>query len=89
MKSKCKILIRALMIISLVAFITCYFGSAFYLRFKYQRSYNEGVSLLESGCYDKAIDCFNEIPDCRNYKDIGDLLKDHQLICPYCGSVIE
>lgn len=89
MKSKYKLSKKIFIVIFWGIIATCYFGSALYLRFKYQGIYNEGVSLLESGRYVEAIKCFNEIPDCRNYKDIGVLLKDYPSICPYCGSVME
>ena len=61
---------------------------AIHLRHKYQQIYNEGVILLESGNYEEAVEKFNEIPDCEDYRDVAELLNIKQ-ICSRCGNVLE
>ena len=72
-KMKRKFIIAASIFIFII-FIISFFGSAIYLRTKYTDIYNQGVKLLYTGDYIKAIDCFNDIPDYMTYKDISDLL---------------
>lgn len=71
--------------------LTLTFIFALHMRFNYEEAYNEGVSLLESGDYMGAIECFNDIPDYIEYEDISELLKKYKVdnVCPYCGHVIE
>lgn len=86
-KMKRKFIIAASIFIFII-FIISFFGSAIYLRTKYTDIYNQGVKLLYTGDYIKAIDCFNDIPDYMNYKDISDLLEGYQVVCPHCGELL-
>lgn len=49
--------------------------------------------MLEAGEYGAAVECFDEIPDYMNYKDISTLLYEYidenHTICPNCGHVVE
>lgn len=86
MSKKFRIIISLMIIVFLVVF----FSSAFYTRDKYIKIYNEGVSLLETGNYKEAIECFDDIPSYTDYRDISKLLKKHGFsICPHCGSLLE
>ena len=56
-------------------------------RNRFTEIYNKGVIYLNEGKYQKAVECFKEIPDYPNYRDISDLLQEHN-ICPECGQVL-
>lgn len=77
-------------IFAIVIFFIAFFSSAIYKRTKYLEIYHNGVSLLEEGNYKDAVDCFSELPDYMNYKDIRDLLKEYEVydVCPYCGHIL-
>lgn len=57
----------------------------------YIEIYNNGVSLLEYGKFDEAVDTFSEIPEYIDYKDIRELLDKYGIdnVCPECGHVLE
>ena len=58
-------------------FLLAFFYYAFTGR-KYCLSwYNEGVHYLEENNCTKAVECFENIPNYRNYKDISVLLDQH------------
>ena len=77
---------RRLCIVFVVLVVFCFL---IVQRSKYLDIYNEGVSLLEAGACEEAIDCFSEIPNYLRYRDISELLEEHDLVCPYCGHVME
>lgn len=81
---------RIIISLTIIIFLIVFFSSAFYTREKYIKIYDEGVSLLDAGNYKEAIECFNDIPNYTNYRDISKLLEKHGFsICPYCGSLLE
>ena len=57
----------------------------------YIEIYNNGVSLLEYGKFDEAVDTFSEIPEYIDYKDIRESLDKYGIdnVCPECGHVLE
>ena len=71
--------------------IALVFGFGIHARNKCMEAYYEGVSLLKSGNYMAAIDCFNDIPDYIEYKDIAELLREYEVkdVCPYCGHILK
>lgn len=75
---------------SVILFLIVFFSSAIYTRNKYTEIYNEGVYLLQEGRYTKAIDCFHNIPNYIQYKDISELLNKYKIpVCPNCGLPLE
>lgn len=84
---KSKIMI---IICSIVAFSILFCSSAVYVRNEYIEIYNEGVSLLEEGDYINALNRFSDIPNYIDYRDIRELLEEHQIdVCPRCGLILE
>ena len=75
-----------LFIIILLVFII---SISIFLRIKYQQIYNEGVSLLNEGNYEAAIERFNDIPNYENYYNTRELLQDYCQFCPNCGKMIK
>ena len=87
MRKKTKVTI---IISSIIVFLIAFFGYAFYTRNRYIEIYDKGVSLLEEGKYEEAIDCFNDIPDYIRYQDIAELLDEYDVpVCRHCGSLLE
>ena len=84
MSKKFRIIINLMIIVFLIVF----FSYVFYTKEKYIKIYKEGVSLLDAGNYKESIECFNDIPNYTNYRDISKLLEKHK-ICQYCGSLLE
>ena len=73
-----------------VVFLIIFFCSAVHMRNEYTRIYDEGVYLLETGNYKGAIECFNDIPNYTDYRDVSELLEKYEFsICPNCGSLLE
>ena len=71
----------------IVVFFVILFVAATCLRNKYMQIYYDGVSLLQIGEYEAAVERFNDIPNYQEYQDISDLLTMKH-ICPSCGSEI-
>ena len=87
MSHRVKVIIRTLVVIMC---LMAFFGFAEYTRRRCDNIYNEGVSLLKSGKYTEAVDCFKGIGDYANYRDISKLLEEHGFsVCPHCGKLIE
>ena len=77
-------------ICSIVVFSVLFCSSAVYTRNEYIKIYNEGVSLLEKGNYTDALNRFSDIPNYIDYRDIRELLEEHQIdVCPRCGLILE
>lgn len=57
------------------------------IRNSFTEIYNKGVVYLNEGKYQKAVECFKEIPNYLNYRDISDLLQEYDT-CPECGQVL-
>ena len=82
---------RVVVYVLLIAgFLAAIIFSAIAIKDNYNKIYNEGLSLLESGETDSAIECFHQIPNYINYKDIRKLIVEYDIdtICPNCGESI-
>ena len=80
---------RRIINLAIILFFVLFLGSAVKTRDKYFEIYNRGVSLLESGQYFEAIECFENISNYMGYRDIPELLEKYQVVCPECGSVLK
>ena len=66
------------------------FSYAFYMRGKYAKIYDNGISLLEDGKYEEAVDCFSGIPNYIDYQDISELLNTYEVsVCSHCGALLK
>lgn len=88
-KSSIKIVIVCTLLV--VGFLTAIMFSLIAIKDNYNKIYNEGVSFLESGEIDSAIECFDQIPNYIQYKDIKELFIEYEIdnICPNCGKSID
>lgn len=51
---------------------------------RFEESYAEGISYLESGDIDEALERFEHIPP--HYRDVDELLEKHKVsVCKRCG----
>ena len=86
MKYATKIIFGIFTFVIMVAFVSF----TIYKRNEYTVIYNEGIYLLEQGKLTDAIECFEDIPDYINYRDMPEVLDRYNIpVCPHCGYPLE